>query len=222
VNDEVKITTTGASADLVGDEYVISDVNGVEAAITITDYISATELRGTPTVDIPDAFIPAATTTYSHKTHRVTGISALNGVTCSALCDGSVVLDVAVSGGAATFDTAYDKIVIGRPYVSRLKTLGIENVQGETLLGKTKIIKRVIALTQDTRGLYMGSDEDNLDEAVPEDSLEDMSSAPELVSGNITSLISSTWDDNGAVVIQQSDPLPATILAVAYEGKVGD
>ena len=221
VDDVVKITTTGASADLVGDEYVITDVNGLEASIKITQYISATDIRGTPTQDIPADFIPAATTNYVHKTHRITGISALNGASCSALCDGSVVRDVTVSGGVATFVTAYEKIVIGRQYNSDMKTLGVENVQGETLVGKTKNIKNVTILVKDSRGVYAGQDEDNLDEAVPEDSLDDLSTPPALVTGTISSLISSTWDDNGAVFIRQSDPLPLTVLAVAYEGKAG-
>jgi hypothetical protein len=68
----------------------------------------------------------------------------------------------------------------------------------------------------------MGIDENNLDEAVPDYSLDDISVPPNLVTGTITGLISSTWDDNGAVFIRQSDPLPATILAVAYDGKVGE
>jgi hypothetical protein len=152
----------------------------------------------------------------------VTGISVLNGATCSALCDGSVVRDVVVSGGVATFSSAYETIVIGRQYNSDLKTLGVENVQGETLIGKTKIIKKVTVLVKESRGMYAGQDENNLDEAVPDDSLLDLSMPPELTTGNISSLISSTWDENGAVYIRQSDPLPLTILAVAYDGKVGE
>lgn len=221
VNYPVLVNTSNCSANNVGDVYEITDGAGLVASVKITAFTNSTQMTGFPTFDIPDGFDVSATTNYVHKTHRVTGLTALASKTVSVLADESVLRDQTVSaGGVLTLTDAAETIVIGLQYNSDLKTLGVENLQGETLIGKPKIVKGVAVLVENSRGMYVGPDADHLEEAIQADE-DDLSAPPSKVTGVIKSLISGRWDDNGAVYIRQSDPLPLTVLAVAYHGQVG-
>ena len=136
------------------------------------------------------------------------------------LADGSVEGRVTVTGGVATLSRAFKKIVIGLPYVCDMKTLGIENIQGETYAGKMKIVKQAHVQILYSRSFYAGMDFDHLDEMQPRDG-DDQGEAPALVSDVVDVPIDSTWNTTGAVCIRHIDPTPLTILSVAYTGEGG-
>jgi hypothetical protein len=144
----------------------------------------------------------------------------LNGEEVSILADGSVEGRVTVSGGVATLSRAFKHIVLGIPYVCDGKTLGIENIQGETYAGKMKNLRQAHVQVLASRSFYVGMDFDHMDEMQPRDG-DDQGDAPALVSDVIDVPIDSTWNTTGSVCIRHIDPTPLTILSVAYTGEGG-
>lgn len=218
VNDIVELhAASGFTADLVKDSFNLADT----VIVDVVEYTSGTVLRVRPRTNIPGSFTFSASTDYVHMSHRVTGLTALASKSCSCLLDGGVALEQTVSAsGVLTLQRGYANITVGLPYESDMETLGVEVLQGETLIGKPKNILGATVLVKSSRGLFAGSDADHLSEMKPTDG-SDQEAPPALVTGTVEVLFNSNWDSDGRVFIRQSDPLPLTVLSVAYFGQVG-
>jgi hypothetical protein len=169
------------------------------------------------------------------------GLDHLNGSTVQILVDGNVNTPQVVQDGCVTLDQPGTCIIAGHGFTAQLQTMRIET-QGSTIQGKRKVIPNLVVRAMDTRGLQVGSWWDRLTE------IKDRTTAPmgeatpfqqgggqlaPLYSGapvgmlpfyyadNIINLETS-WDDEGVLCVQQSYPLPATILALVPDILVGD
>lgn len=170
-------------------------------------------------VDAGLGYNGTATTTFRGAQH-------LSGLTVTGLADGEVIPPfVMPADGIFTLDTAASKVVVGLAYTPQLTTLPID--LGEpTIQGKMKKINGVTVRVAQTLGLEIGS------------TFSDLVSMKDLVRGNVgtatnelvTNLVTGDaytaidpkWTVPGQYCIQQSYPLPASVLGVIPQIVVGD
>lgn len=180
-------------ANATANTFELSGINGT----SYTTYVSGGVVRKTVTT--------------------VSGLSHLNGETVSILADGAVLPNVTVSAGAVTLPSGAraGTVNVGLPYVSKLKMLRPEaGSQDGTALGKTRRIHRIGLLLHRSLGLKLGFDFSELDSITFRTSADPMTRAPSLFSGVLSESISSDYNFETQICIQQDQPLPSMILAV--------
>lgn len=201
---------------------------------TITSFVSSTEVIGNwtqlPTYIVPDD--PNATPVEATPGNwSVTvpstvfyGLDYLNGFTVSILADGRVQPPQVVAGGSIILENPATKVIVGLPFTAQLQTMPLDvNVQGGTIQGKRKKIAALGIRLANSLGLSAGRTFNTL---VP---LKEniftpitlVSSYP-LVTDYERVVMESLWDVPGQICIQQSNPLPATVLGVIPEIVIGD
>jgi hypothetical protein len=150
---------------------------------------------------------------------RFRGLAHLEGKTVSAVSDGDVLTPVVVSGGSITLSRRGVRVVVGLPYVSELETLNL-SVQDAEIRERKRVVSKVSAEVEATRGLCVGVDRAHLDEWRPADGYGE--SRPVVpVTGLATVRVAGTWDNNGRIVVRQQDPLPAAVLSILPEVTFG-
>lgn len=161
------------------------------------------------------------------------GLDMLNGSTVQVLADGGVQAPRVVVDGCITLDAPATCIIVGQGFTAQLRTMRPELPQ-MTAQGQDKLINDVVLRIKDTRGVFIGSAFDRMVE-VKERRLEPMGSDIEFQTGGEllepayegapTANMPVTYDDkfvniagnwttDGYICIQQSYPLPATVLAL--------
>ena len=153
---------------------------------------------------------------------HVTGLNHLAGEAVVALADGSVVKNLVVaSDGSVDLPVSAGVIAVGLPYEMYVETLDPE-IRGEngTTVGEKKNVVRTVVFLRETRGLEIGPSPDKL---IPLKfpAPERYNEAPPLFSGELNVAVPGVHRTEVAVVMRQSDPLPATVLAVASWVSVG-
>lgn len=166
-----------------------------------------------------------------------TGAQHLAGLSCTGLAtddtgEVTVIPEFTMaSNGAFTLTappapaTGYTRVTVGLAFTPQLKTLAID--LGEpTIQGKMKKINGVTVRCSQTLGLEIGSDEDNLV------SMKDLvrgnvgtatnELVTDLVTGDAYSTLDPKWTVPGQYFLQQSSPMPASILGVIPQIVVGD
>jgi len=150
----------------------------------------------------------------------------LAGETVTGLADGEVIPPfVMPSNGSFTLATAASKVTIGMAYTCRLQTLPL-NLGEPTVQGKRKKITAVTIRVAEALGLKIGKAWDTLvdmaDLIVGNLGSVTNETVTDLVTGDVRTIIDPSWDEQGQYCIEQSSPLPATILGVIPEIVVGD
>lgn len=145
----------------------------------------------------------------------VTGLDWLNGATVQVLADGKVHRSLTVSAGTITLDYAASKIQYGLPYVSNMQTLPVSMQIDGAGQGRAKNINKAWLRVSKTSGCKVGPDADhlvqtNLYESTPTEKTEE-----------IPVLLTPAWSQDGRVYVQQSDPLPLTLVGLTIECAVG-
>lgn len=153
-------------------------------------------------------------------------IGHLNGCTVAILADGEVLPQQVVTNGVITLDKAYAKVSVGLPYYSDLETLNIEAAyRGTTMQGQRIKIGNVTFRLENTRGGWVGPNEDTLYEAFPgainEKLLAMDHPTDSMFTGDIRIPLGAGYEDGGRVFYRQVDPLPVTINAVVPEVAAG-
>jgi hypothetical protein len=119
-----------------------------------------------------------------------------------------------------TLDGAYAQVTVGLPYVAELETLDLEPAGGATVQGRMKKIAQLTVRVKEARGLRVGLNQGSATE-VKQRSSEQLGSALEAFSGDWQVAIASEWNRDGRLVVQQTYPLPCTILDLIPEVSVG-
>ena len=149
------------------------------------------------------------------------GLWHLEGETVVALANGYVVKNLTVTNGSVTLPNAASRVHIGLPYTAELETLRLDNGNlADTIQAKSKKMSRLTMRLEKTLGLWHGPDRDHMYEAkfgLPR--LWGQTIA--MITGDKDVTLSPSWNKDGQIVIQQRDPLPATILAVLPDVIVG-
>lgn len=214
------------SAFQVGDIGKVIRVGGGIATITSLD--SGTRARCTITKDItavipmtnPPIPVDADSGEWSMAPEilTVSGLDFFNGHTVMAFADGVPVPDLVVSAGRVTLPNAASRIIVGLPYDAKLKTLPIDTGQLPTVQGKRKNIHALTVRVADTKGLYMGSEEDRVKAWRTPAYLAD----DELLTMDMRMVMDPNWQEPGTYYITMTDPYPASILGIIPELNVGD
>lgn len=234
--ETLTLTASGSfftSAD-VGNQIHLTGSDGALIRFSILSYSSATVVTGRAHKDVPASLRSTSVTEWAKAVDQVSGLWHLEGKDVSVLGDGFVVASpnnasntvVTVTNGAIELDKPYTVIHVGLPYISDLETLDIDSVQGETLADKKKLVSRVSAYVEKSRGMWIGSkppSDDNEDplEGLSEPKIrndENYDDPVALETGVIEVNIRPEWNSNGRVFIRQVDPLPLSVLAIIPAG----
>lgn len=215
--DTFTLTASGATfvAGDVGAE-IHFPVGDQVIRLTILTYASATQVTASANRDIPVALRAAATATWSFARKVFSGLSHLEAKLCNVLADGNVHPQVMVAAGTATLQYAAAVVHVGLPITADIETLSISVPNAETGLDKKKLIHNLHLVVEETRGLLAGPDENNLLE-FKQRATENYDAPTGNTTGIFEGRIKANWKKAGSVLIRQSDPLPATILAVIPE-----
>lgn len=202
---------------------------------TITSFTSGTQVTGTITQAIAqtlpnsptNAPLPQTTGNWTLWTPFTIfgGLDHLNGQIVAGLADGIPVGPFTVVNGSITLANPATKVILGLSFTPQLQTLALD--LGEpTIQGKRKKIPAVTTRCKDTLGLSIGSTFSNL--VVMKDFvLGNVGSATNtrvtnLITADARTILDQNWTVPGQYCIQQSLPLPASVLGVIPEVTVGD
>lgn len=137
--------------------------------------------------------------------------------------DGSTHPDKNVTNGTVTLERGTTHAHIGFGYKSLVKTLRLEGgAEDGVSQGKIKRIHGVTARFLNTVGAEIGPDTSNLDRLPFRDSSMAMDEAVPLFTGDKEVSFPSGYDNDAQIVIQQSQPLPMTILAIMRRSNTFD
>lgn len=174
--------------------------------------------------DILDAFFVDSGLTYDGSaTTTVSGLNHLEGETVSILADGSTHADKVVTGGTVTLDRSASKVHVGYSYTSYIETLRLEAGADDGIAqGKIKRIHGVTARFLNTVGAEIGPTVNSLDRVPFRDSSMAMNQAVPMYSGDKEVSFPSGYDNDAQIVIQQTQPLPMTVLAIMRRSNTFD
>lgn len=193
----------------------------VKRTIDGTDVRYVERLSERYDTDAEDSFYVDSGLSYDGvATTAISGLDHLEGETVVVLADGNVVRDLVVASGAITLPRAASVVHAGLPYVSDLKTLPIDQNQASTQGKKLNVSEVNIALLN-SRGGWVGYDEDNLIEIKPRfqsDSYDTIA----LKTSEVKVAILPDWNSDGQILVRQIDPLPLSILSITPEFDIGN
>lgn len=189
------------------------------------------------TLELADQiFVDSALTYSGSATDTFTGLEHLEGETVAVLADGIVQSATEViSGGLVTIATSASKVTIGLPYDSDIETLNIElGDDGQTLQGRRVKVGNINIKFEQSRGGFIGPDEDTLYQAFTSDRINQyegtvdthddtaLSTETSLYTGTMRAPLGSGYKDGGRMYFRQDDPLPVTISSITPEIDIGD
>lgn len=203
--------TTGSvkSVSVVGEDvYLLIDRDGTYTIeLFDDDYFLDSALEGES---------ETATTNWS-------GIDHLDGQTVSILADGVVQEDKVVSGGSIEIDTAANKVQIGLAFTHKVEPLPPSTV-GTAGGGRAVRLVEAIFRIEDTQALRLDVGRGYDDAVLRQFGGGVLDDPPPSISGNVR-VRAFGWQPDGENplwVIEQSAPLPFTLLSVTMELKVND
>lgn len=173
----------------------------------------------------------------STPTTTVPNLDHLEGMSVAILADGSVVENQIVTNGEIALDQPASIVTIGLPYTCQAQTMYLEHTdQTGTAQNRRKNISAVGLRVEATRGLSIGADQVdsstrqnytpspwvNMVELKERSNQTDAGVAVPLYTGDYYQAITSSWNLKGQVAVQQTYPLPASILSVIAYYDVGD
>ncbi len=185
-----------------------------------TDATEATNARGETYAkyDPADQFFVDCGLSYNGTAKtEFSGLSYLEGKTVSILADGNVQPQQTVVNGKITLTHSASKIAVGLPYTCDIETLNADfQAQIGTIQGMKKTIKKIILRVDNSRGLLVGGDFNNMYELKMR-STENYGNAIALYTGDLSFNIPTGSNIYGRVCIRVKDPLPCNLLAVISE-----
>lgn len=163
------------------------------------------------------------TVTNGSPSTTVTGLWHLEGQTVGCYADGARHVNVTVTNGTVTLNTASTIVTLGYYYNSDGQTMPIEaGAQDGTAQGKLKNINRIGFWLMDTLGLKYGPDADNLNEILVREYGDDYGTATDLYTGVVREGFEGAFDRLGQVYWRADGPFPANVLAVMPQVEVSD
>lgn len=199
-----------------GDDQNIGDL----LTVNITGFTSTNIVTVEPQTIVPVSLRGNSATRWGLGANTISGLSHLEGKTVSILADGNVLPQVTVGGGTINIDGPALVAHVGLPITSDFETLDITIGSTPAFLGARKNINEIVIITEESRGIFAGSDADNLYEA-KQRSTENYGQPISLLTGRAEVPISATWNTGGRIFVRQTDPLPLSILGVMVNVKSG-
>jgi hypothetical protein len=182
----------------------------------------------TASKNVPTWAQNVAITTYGLMANVFPGMNQAIGQAITIQGDGAVVANaltdavptVVQSDGHFTTTDNYLVLTAGFPIIGQVQTLPRDSGgRTETLMNKEQLMVEVAVMFYNTRGGYWGPDFQHLYEWDQRGlQFEPMGLAPILFTGRALIPLAGAWQDSGQVCLQQTDPLPMSISAIAPTG----
>ncbi len=212
--DQVRFSSVGGMTEV---NYVVFSVGPVTG--------STFELRdSTDDVDVNSVGFTAYISggAVEQVENNFTTLSHLEGETVVTSGDGGYAGSYTVSSGTITLDDFYNKVHAGLSYTAKLKPMNLEfATTGGALQGLTKRINATNIRFDRTLSCSVGPTFEKYDNYVFRSMLDPLEAAPPLFSGDKRMLFDGPFDREGAICIQDSLPLPLTVVAIIAEYEVG-
>lgn len=159
-------------------------------------------------------------------TSQVANLSHLEGQKVAILANGEVKDRQVVKNGAIELNGSYSVVHVGLPFEADFETLKIEVPWKEGTIQSRKVkVNNVIFRIQNSRGGYIGPNEDDLYEAFTHDAIVQSSGQNlgllDMFTCDIRQPLGAGYSQEGNVFYRQVDPLPITIGAIIPEINVG-
>lgn len=212
--DTVTMAATGHSpfaSGSVGAKYILRSGQN-QVTVTVTAYTDSTHVSATLDTAPHTSLQATALSDWALATLTLGGLWHLEGREVAILGDGSVQPTATVTDGSVTLPRACGRVVAGLSFTCDLETLNIEAGQ-PTLQGRQKVINEVVLRVKDTRGLSAGPTSGRLVD-IKERQGETFGYPTMLATGDERVLIDPSWNSQGRVFVRQSNPLPATLVAI--------
>jgi len=169
-------------------------------------------------------FVDGSVSYDGSPTSTVTGLWHLIGQSVSICADGMVLPNQTVPSTASlTLSISASKIHVGLPIRARVKLLRFEAGSANgTAIGKNRATHRAALMLHRTTGMSIGYDFDSMDEITFRTSSDPMNEAVPLFTGIKSLNVSSGHDFENQLCIEQTQPLPGMILAIAVQMDLED
>ena len=167
----------------------------------------------------------SARTVFGTAVTTVTGLTWLEGQTVSVLADSATHPDVVVTGGAITLQRPAFDVNVGLNYTSSAQSMAIEAGGGDgPAQGKIKRVHRLIMRLFDTLGLQVtaGNAGAPVNDISFRGSSDLMDDPPSLFNGDIPITWDGSYDREGYVIWEQTQPLPSNISAAIAQLETQD
>jgi hypothetical protein len=192
-----------------GEDAVYVIVRRTIGAATVR-YIERLERRVVLSFNADAFFVDSGLTYSGAAVTTVSGLAHLNGQVVMALADGLVRGPFTVAAGAITLPVAASVVHVGLPITAQIETLDLD-VSGSDVRAKKKRVNVVsLLLEQSARVFAVGPDETHLiTYTIPPH----LTPAAKEFTGLADQTVLAQWGDTGRIVVQQTAPLPLTILS---------
>jgi hypothetical protein len=185
--------------------------------------VRALEKLHTRTFATPaDSYFVDCGLTYSGTaTTTITGLWHLEGKSVAILADAAVHPRRTVVNGSVTLEAAASKVQVGLPIRARFKTLPV-SIDGAQAAGQgtMKNLNGAFLRVNASSGIWAGPDYDKLKQFAQR-TTEAYGSPPDQVTGEVQLVLTPSWSMGGQVCVEQTDPLPVTILSMVLDIAIG-
>jgi hypothetical protein len=213
-SDDVRLAVTSQTLAKVKSVSTISETSENQVWIVVERIVNGSTVKYIEYLDSTLDMDSGLSGTVTGATTTVTSLEHLEGETVQIVIDDAVYPTQIVSNGAITLSltSSYSSkaIKIGLGYVSTLKTMKVEaGASAGTAQGRKKRYNEVLVRLLSTTGATINGDQ------LPfRTSANAMDESITAITGDkrVTNL---GWDREGQITIQQTQPLPMTILGIS-------
>lgn len=215
----------------VGDVITTNCVKVIITAVNVDGTFSGTVIGTLDSIpNSPSEPVPIKAGSWVKTTPQqiITGLGHLEGLPVWALADGKVVGPLTVLSGQVDLNFSASSWVVGLQYTSEFKSLRLD-VGDPTIQGRRKVIPAVTLRTKCAVGYTVGTSE-FIDMYQPKTEYGEYTqytpggTLPAAIpfTGDVRVNVEAGWETNGVITIQQTLPLPVTILGLIPEITLGD
>ena len=213
-SDDVRLAVTSQTLAKVKSVSAISETSENQVWIVVERIVNGSTVKYVEYLDSTLDMDSGLSGTVTGATTTVTSLEHLEGETVQIVIDDAVYPTQIVSNGAITISltSSYSSkaIKVGLGYVSTLKTMKVEaGASAGTAQGRKKRYNEVLVRLLSTTGATINGDQ------LPfRTSANAMDESITAITGDkrVTNL---GWDREGQITIQQTQPLPMTILGIS-------
>jgi hypothetical protein len=204
-----------------GDVLVVTGSDGVQYRLTILSTSSTTAANALAGRTIPAGVLTSPTSTWAWARQTISGLTWLENQTVAILADGAVQPQQVVSNtGSVTLAYPSVLVTVGLPYTASIETLPLVLQIDGAGQGRQKNINKAWVRVLSSSSISAGPSPTNL-VLHKQRTTENLGTAPNLISDEIEIVVPASWNASGQIYIQQSDPLPLTVVGLTLEASIG-